>query len=520
MKYHLLFLVCLLFFSFLVISENNADEDIDKVLDSLKEKSININIPESISSSYDSDSGILTVGKSKIDINKLKEYQKLESGSLGKYEFGGKSYDKPTNKVSSIEVKEDSVTYNYNDESSINIPDGASFDPMKRKFKIGEGPLYEWIGKGSVKVNKEGNVKLSFIENKNDNTDMTNFPIIILPSGQEISPFQNPISEGFKLANGIEKPSQGYVVFNQEGKLYSIRSDGNVNLIEVSEFKIENGKVIEAEKVYLNDERGRIFAVDKFSLSKKEGNYLVFENDGLFVNGEKSHNSFYFEMKGNLKTLDIKGRGVVKNGDKFLYFKGEKMEVKTLDNKQQKNNGDFLYKIEEIIMYKEGESSNKAFKIIPGKDGKLNLYKFEGDNPIDKKTEDPQPPGGNDEKSVTKAHDYLNEFRKSMGLRNLEHNDKMKEAADRVGKINLQRGGPGHPISHGYAEISHYVPCNPNQKDAEILKFAIHGSGGYVGFMGSSGHKRLLTSNSYSRAGVSVVRNSQGNRAAVTVTFS
>jgi hypothetical protein len=137
MRFIFLFLVC----AFLLMGIVCSDAALDNVLDELSDEGIELDIDKG-DSSYDSDSGVLTVGDTKIDLAKVREYNELDKGGLGSFEFNGESYDKTTRKIESVKVDGETVVYEYEGDVSVSLPKDTEFDLMTKKFKV-DGQEFE-----------------------------------------------------------------------------------------------------------------------------------------------------------------------------------------------------------------------------------------------------------------------------------------------------------------------------------------------------------------------------------------
>ena len=329
---------------------------------------------------WDSEKNIVAVNGVDVDLNKVKEYQKrVVEGGKADYSFGGKKYDTSLGKLIGVEGDGKNVIFKYEFGESFSFSKGSEFDPLTKKFRFGNGDEYEWMGGGSVEIEgSSSSMRLGFVPNKENSGDLTNFAIVKDSGGRQLSQFQGKILKSFKLTEKINKPKSGVVSFEQGGKYYSMDSYGNVRGIDVAEFKLDSGKVVEISGGLIDDEKGRFYAMDKFSLVEKKGNYIVSENGVLTIRSVVGKPGFIYRIKENLDKLDVKGDGMVINGDKFLEYKGGEIFIKSLGSKWQKNKGDFAFSIDDVVMYKKDGKVGKSVKILKGKDGKFGLFDSEG----------------------------------------------------------------------------------------------------------------------------------------------
>lgn len=340
----------------------------------------------------------ITVNGNTIDMD-LENFYGKDDFSFG---FRGKDdYLYNQKPIRSITATENGVTMQFGDEgkSVLELQGGASFDPQTRMVTVGE-KSYEWNGQGSVSVDgPNGKMKLNFVPGKSD-SDTTNFPIMKLPNGEEISPYQ--VSAKTSLPEGVTKPSSGFTVFG-EGK-YTVDSDGNVREIKSAEVEIDKatGNVKAIKDAYINKKElgGDLFVDGEFGLSKDSGkkNYFEFTGDSLTVVNDGG--KLYYKLNKDLKKLDVKGSGstFIRNGDAVMEFTDGKVMYKIMPKEFQEASGGFKYTIDEIVNYKDEKN---PFKVVKGEDGKLSLVDstdkpVEPDGSIQQPPQDDTPPTDNE----------------------------------------------------------------------------------------------------------------------------
>ncbi len=333
------------------------------------------------------ESGNLLVGDKGIKINFNPEaYYKNENNAFG---FKEENYKYSTPKIDKIDVAKDgtvniAMSTDGKMRSSLSLTgEGVSFDPEKQEIKVGD-EAYQWNGQGDMKFNKDtGKVNLNFNKGATPE-DITNFPILKMPNGEEVTPFQKAVKGG-KPKAGVTAPKSGYSVYEDNGKMYTIDSNNQVYEIKNPEITIdEKGKITEVKDTYINDKTNKFdfFASGNIKIGVTDNAGSIDYSGNKLIIRTSANNEVSLIQSKDFSELDVKGAGTtyIRNGDYLLKFNGDKFFVKPFDKKYQVNGGKFSHQIQSITNAKDAKNPYKIIK----KDKGISLTTTKGEilNPL------------------------------------------------------------------------------------------------------------------------------------------
>lgn len=321
----------------------------------------------------------LVVGGKKINMD-FEKYYGDDNADSG-FDFRGNDHKYNRKNIRSIDANKDGdVTIGFGgedegkDASSLTLRGDADFDPETMKITAG-GKEYDWNGQGTVDFG-EGKLKMNFAPGQNNN-DVTNFPIMRMDDGTEVSPFQKAIpgADG-KDYPGLEKaPSSGFTV-SDDGK-YTIDSNGNVYEIKNSEVTIDktSGEVKAVKDGYINKEslKGDVFASGEYGIGEKGDykSYFNLDGDKLTIVSD-GNDVLHYNLETDLAKLDVSGSGktYIRNGDYLMRFTdGGILSVRPLPD------GKYGHTVQEIVNVNDAKN---PFKLIKGEDDKIALMDSSG----------------------------------------------------------------------------------------------------------------------------------------------
>jgi hypothetical protein len=330
------------------------------------------------------DNNLVLSNGNKINMDFEKYYG--DDNSKDGFSFGGKEgFEYPRKSIRKIDIAADgsiNVVMGDVDRSTIKLAgENIEFNPETMTINSG-GKDFKWNGQGNVDFDSAaGKVKLDFGPGV-DSSDVTNFPIMQLASGEEISPFQQEVS-GMELPEGVTQPEDGFSVFEEGGKQYTVDSKGVVREVMSSEIEIDStsGGVKSLQNAYLNNPefKGDLFASGKYNIGKggAEGESYFDLSGGVLTVKSEGGDTLHYEQGSDLTKLDVSGSGTtfIRNGDNFMKFQNNKMSGRLLPAELQEHDGKYAYTIDEIV---DPENPENPYKIVKGEDGNVVLQDSSG----------------------------------------------------------------------------------------------------------------------------------------------
>jgi len=294
-----------------------------------------------------------TEGGSKVDLDKIEKFVSDGGWKKKSYDFRGKKIGGVDNHLKSVKVSDSVIEYVF-DERVVKIEgSGGEFDIENLKIKTKSGDEYSIFNGGEIEINKDGEITLSVIKNKDKPDDLKNFPILKDKSGNEYSPYF------VKGGDGKADVKKTVIKPGAEGKP-TVVSEGFVGLEDKS------GEVFTSKdmSVFLSGDKPKDI----------EGSYF-WKAKGKIEMVSRVGKGYYHQLS-DLDEIALGGDVLVKNGNLFMESEGDKIKFRKADKNVQ-GLGDFSFgklyntnKPDESFKYqKGGDVMSSDNKVVFSKDG-------------------------------------------------------------------------------------------------------------------------------------------------------